>query len=77
MKPSDLDELLYWIFKGATFSMAADFEVAHRRENEDFRRILFSKQIELLSQLSPEWALRMAEEHNRTLQDPPFRDSKN
>ena len=37
----DIDELLYWIFEGATFKMACAFELKHRIETEDFRRQLF------------------------------------
>jgi len=36
----DLDELLWWVFRDVTFDTACSFEVAHRREGEDFRRQL-------------------------------------
>src|SRR4051812_13048892 len=49
---SDLDELLYWIFRSLTFSMSWDYEVRHRREGEDSRRQAFAKQIELIGILS-------------------------
>lgn len=54
----DLDELLYWVFAGITFGMAADWEVRHRNEDEDSRVGLFRKQLELLAQLNDEWVAR-------------------
>ncbi|MEN3748509.1 Imm63 family immunity protein [Sphingomonas sp. HF-S3] len=70
----DLDDLLYWIFDGVTFSMASNFEVKHRRTGEDTRRQLFAKQIEYLERLSPEWAARQEAEHAEILSRHPFVD---
>jgi hypothetical protein len=72
----DLDELLYWIFDGVTFSMASNFEVKHRRPGEDSRRQLFAKQIEFLERLSPEWAARQDAEHAEILSRHPFVDRR-
>jgi len=71
---ADLDELLFWVFSTVTFSMAVDFELAHRRSREDFRRQLFQKQEELLSKLSQPLADREARDHQAILQRNPFRD---
>lgn len=70
----DLDELLYLVFKGVTLGMARDHELAHKVEDSDPRRLLFARQIELLLRLSPEWARREAEEHERLLRVHPFDD---
>jgi len=72
---SDLDELLYWVFSSATFSMACEWELRHRRDGEDFRRQLFARQVELLGALSPDWASREAKRHHQILEQYPFRDS--
>lgn len=56
MKTKDFNQLLFWIFKSITFSMACDFELKNRIEDQDFRIILFAKQKELLSILSTDWA---------------------
>src|SRR4051812_25189682 len=37
----DLDELLYHVFESVTFSLACDYERAHRIAGQDFRRQLF------------------------------------
>src|ERR1051325_7559594 len=42
----ELDDVLYRIFQSVTFSLAIDYELAHRVETQDFRRIGFQKQIE-------------------------------
>lgn len=72
---SDLDELLYWVFGSATFSMAVDFEVAHRRDHEDARRQVFDRQRELLIKLNPDWAIRRDREVAEILANHPFNDA--
>jgi hypothetical protein len=62
-RTADLDELLYWIFDGVTFSISSDFELRHRKSDEDSRRQLFCKHESLLAQLSPHWGERKVEEH--------------
>ena len=71
---TNLDDLLYHVFESVTFSLATEFELAHRVEKQDCRRMLFRRQIELLSVLSPKWAARKSREHNQVLQERPFDD---
>jgi hypothetical protein len=70
----DLDDVLYRVFRAVTFSLAIDYELAHRVETQDCRRIGFQKQEELLAQLSHHWADREANEHQRILREHPFDD---
>jgi len=70
----EFDDLLYRIFQSVTFSLAFDYELGHRIETEDCRRIGFQRQVELLARLSKRWAERKAEEHARILQEHPFDD---
>jgi hypothetical protein len=70
----DLEELLCKIFQSVTFSLACSYELAHRIESQDCRRLLFSRQVELLSQLSENWGERRAGEHQRILREYPFDD---
>ena len=58
----DLDDILYWVFQSVTFSMAAKWELQHRVESEDFRKLLWQKQFELLDKLHPAWTRRRREE---------------
>ena len=73
-KTQDLDELLYWIMKDITFSMAVDYEVANRVLHADFRRLLFAKDLELLGSLKPEWRERKQREYDAVLAQYPFND---
>jgi hypothetical protein len=57
----DIDELLFWIFESATWSMAADYELHHRIEDQDFRRVLFAKHLELMGAMRPAWRERRAQ----------------
>jgi len=66
------DELLYWFMADSVFSIACSWEVQNRKENEDFRRQLFAKQIELLKAINLEWAAEKAKYHDRVLEKNPF-----
>lgn len=72
---SDPDELLFQVFEGVTFSLACEYELAHRVESQDSRRTLFRRQIELLSMLHPHWGEREAQRHALILRQHPFDDN--
>ena len=63
----ELDVLLYWIFEGITFSMAANYEFNNRIENVDSRWTIFKKQEELLAALNKIWQQKQIEVHRRLL----------
>jgi Immunity protein 63 len=65
----DLDELLYWTFDAITSSMASDWELAHRLEDQDSRILLFTHQLELLERLNPAWTNRFRAEHRPLLRE--------
>jgi hypothetical protein len=71
----ELDELLYRIFAGITFDLAGRYELTHRQANQDFRRLLFKKQVELLALLSPPWGERCMREQAGILERHPFDDA--
>jgi hypothetical protein len=70
-----LNELLYRAFADITFGVALAFEVRNRVEGQDSRRLMFAKQEELLAVLSPDWAKREKDEHERILRQFPFDDA--
>ena len=72
---TDLDELLYRVFEGVTFGLACSYELAHRDESKDCRRLVFRRQVELLGKLSESWAARETERHQQILKDYPFDDA--
>lgn len=71
----DQDELLRLVFDGVTFNLACSFELKNRVGARDSRRLLFSKQVELLAKLSPSWAARKVDDHIEILREHPFDDS--
>lgn len=73
---SDLNELLYWVFQSVTFSMACAYELEHRIPGQDSRRLMFSKQVELLTSIDPEMGRRGKDEIAKTLRNAPFNDNR-
>jgi hypothetical protein len=71
----DFNRLLYEVFRSVTFWMAVDYELHRRVKGKDSRRLLFERQIELISTLSPEWAQGIRVEQTKTLQVFPFDDN--
>lgn len=71
---TDLDELLYWIFRAITWSIAADFELSNREIAKDCRRMIFQKQAELLGTLDPKWNQKFSAETTQLLKQYPFDD---
>jgi hypothetical protein len=71
---TELDDLLFWIFDTITFSMACTFELANRNHSQDFRRVLFSKQEELLGRINMNWQKRKQTDHSLILARHPFTD---
>jgi len=70
----DIDDLLYNIFKDITFSMAVEYELANRVNGQDFRRICFAEQEQLLDTLNSDWQIRRHRELEKILTDHPFDD---
>jgi hypothetical protein len=72
---SDVDDLLYRIFEGATLMMASDYELKNRIKGQSFRRILFYEQERLLGVLDEKWRLRSIQNHEQILIKNPFDDN--
>lgn len=70
----DIDQLLYKIFVDVTFGLAIQYAEKSRIEDQDIRRVAFPHQIDLLTQLSPQWGERMSQEQGQILEQAPFDD---
>jgi hypothetical protein len=68
------NELLFWVFDSATFSMAVAYELIHRMEGQDCRRIIFEKKLELLGALDSDWRARAGKAQKAILERHPFDD---
>jgi len=72
--PQTMDDLLYRVIEGATWSMASQYELKHRIKGQDNRRISFAYQEELLGILNKDWRFRAFEKHTEILKKYPFDD---
>ena len=70
----DIDELLYIIFYDTTLVMAIQFESENRVEHQDPRRLIFSRQEDLLGILSQEWRERCHDKNLELIKKEPFDD---
>jgi len=69
-----LEDILCRVFCNITFTLAKDYELNNRRENEDFRRQLWSKQLELLGKINVNFQKNRSEEIDKILAISPFTD---
>ena len=66
-KTGVFEEIIYWIFKDVTFSIASEIELKNRIEDEDFRIQLFKIQEELIGKIHPNYRKRLEEKHRLLL----------
>jgi hypothetical protein len=67
-------DIMYLLFQYITFSIASNYEVQNRAKNQDTRRLLFKKQIDLLQKISKEWAEKRDLEYKSILEKYPYID---
>lgn len=56
--------------------MACAYELEHRIPGQDFRRLMFSKRVELLTSIDPDMGRRGKEQIAETLRNAPFNDDR-
>ena len=69
-----IDQLLYKVFYDVTLMLSIQYAEQNRVKNQDIRRVIFPRQLKLLSQLSPKWGERGADEQAQLLKQAPFDD---
>ncbi len=72
---SDENEALYWLISDLVFALATDFELKNRVPGQDFRRRLFSKEIELIEMLRLDWGARKRREIEKLVLKNPYKDN--
>lgn len=70
-----LDELIYWIMARVARQMAMKYELENREGGCDTRRLYFSKFIQLLGEIKPEWAELARLDVDEILKTSPYIDS--
>lgn len=71
-KAKDLDEMLYWLASDLTFAMACSYELKNRVAGRDCRRIIFTKELELMEKLGAGWSAHREAEIASTLAEHPY-----
>lgn len=71
----ELEDILYPLFKNITFSLAQEYELNHRRANEDFRRLMWRKQLKLLGKINKDFAEMRKKEIEEILKKAPYNDA--
>ena len=73
---TDVNDILYYVFKEITSTLATRYEVKHRKEDEDCRRGWWKEQLRLLEMINPQFARICYQEINQILKNYPFQDGK-
>ena len=71
-KTQDIDELLYWVFAYITSGMSSSYASLHRDPKNNYRRVMFSHQLELLERLNPLWKEQRGKEIDEILKTNPY-----
>jgi len=69
-----LEDILFYLFYDITFDLAIEYEIKQRKQGEDFRRILFAKQLELLLKINKVYYTKGKQKIDDILKTAPFRD---
>ncbi|WP_312998788.1 Imm63 family immunity protein [Leclercia sp.] len=72
-----LNTLLYWIMSEFAYKMAYQYELDHRVEGRDGRRIAFPKFIEIMANMNPAWESEARVDIQKILAEAPYDDSLN
>lgn len=70
----DVREIAYWMLNDLTFWMGVDHEFKNRIETRDCRRMIFSKQLELMRRADEQFAKQLEMQIAETLARNPFND---
>lgn len=74
IKTSNIEIILYRLYSNITFNKATKFAMLNREKDKDWRRLIFSKQLELLRGISDVYYEKRAEEIRNILLTSPYKD---
>lgn len=75
LKTESIEDVLYKLYSGITFNVAIKYAMVNKERNKDWRRVLFSKQLELLRGLGEIYYIRRCEEINIIIKESPYKDA--
>jgi len=70
-----LNTLLYWIMCEFAYKIAYQYELDHRVEGRDGRRIAFPKFVEIMANMNPAWESEARVDIQKILAEAPYDDS--
>ena len=70
----NLAEITYLVLSSDVFWMAGVYECKNRMEGQDFRRLLFQKEMQYWNVLGPEYAFFAEQKIRQVLEIAPFQD---
>lgn len=73
-KTVDLDEFLYWFFEVICSKLSFDYELHHRAEKKNSRRIAFARKMELMTSINSAWAANVQGDISNILASSPYSD---
>ena len=68
----DKDEILYWLISEVIWKYSLQYELEHRIDGQDARRIRFNKEIELFNQINIDWSNKRNREIEAILEINPY-----
>lgn len=74
-KTKDIDLLLYWLINDIVFKISTEYDSDHIVKNQDGRRSMFEKELNLLRKIKKEWYEKRKQEIEKTLINAPYRDN--
>lgn len=72
---TELEDILYKLYEDITTTMSIAYAKEHRKSGEDWRRLMFRKQLELLKNLGEEYHMRCQKAIKNILQENPYDDT--
>ncbi|WP_159917524.1 Imm63 family immunity protein [Pantoea sp. 18069] len=69
-----LDLLIYWIVSDIVFDISVEYELNHRKENKDSRRLIFEHELHLFKKINNAWYEKRKKEIEITLINAPYED---
>ncbi|MDA8335172.1 MAG: Imm63 family immunity protein [Peptococcaceae bacterium] len=71
----DLFDLSYWIFKGQIWVMASEYATKHKIGGQDFRRVYFAKELDLMALMGDNYRKRHEIAIDEILKNHPYNDA--
>jgi hypothetical protein len=73
---SDLSEITFIALESSVHPLASRYECKHRIKGQDFRRLLFEKELQYFSIIGEEYKRKIEAKINKVLESVPYKDGQ-